>query len=104
MTSQIDRSIEASCVGKLHRKERIYLCTKVYGVEAPRKPPGSPQEAPRKPPESPQETPRYPPGPQKAPRKPQGSRRKPQKAPRKPPTKNDMTSQIDRVIETWEAT
>ena len=83
MTSQIDRSIEASCVGKLHRKERIYLCTKVYGVEAPRKPPGSPQEAPRKPPESPQETPRYPPGPQKAPRKPQGSRRKPQKAPRK---------------------
>ena len=83
MTSQIDRSIEASCVGKLHRKERIYLCTKVYGVEAPRKPPGSPQEAPRKPPESPQETPRYPPGPQKAPRKPQGSRRKPQIAPRK---------------------
>ena len=44
MTSQVDRSIETSCVGKLHRKERICLCTKVYGVER------SPQEAPRKPP------------------------------------------------------
>ena len=55
MTSQIDRSIEASCVGKLHRKERIYLCTKVYVVEAPRKPPGSPRKVLKKPPDIPQD-------------------------------------------------
>ena len=42
MTSQVDRSIETSCVGKLHRKERTYLCTKVYDVER------SPKKAPRK--------------------------------------------------------
>ena len=72
--------------------------------EAPRKPPGSPQKGLKKPPDIPQDL-RKPLG---SPKEAAGSLKKPpesqQEAPRKPPTKNDMTSQIDRVIETWEAT
>ena len=45
----------------------------MYGVEAPRKPPGSPQEAPRKPPGSPQKVLKKPPDIPQDLRKPLGS-------------------------------